>query len=204
MTQPCQPRKVAVYIRPVPRSGTGSGRMAGSVADGAAEFEAKLASLVRENGVYGAAAGVVHGDELAWSGGAGFADMAAGRPAGSDVLYRVASITKSFTGTAIMQLRDAGKLALDDPVLKWVPELAGSATPEAIGGVTIRRLLSHQARIATAPPDTDLRAGQPSDPRGACPAAGDRGGECGGRAGGAAGARGGHSRGDAQAAIPQR
>src|SRR6266700_2981124 len=54
--------------------------MAGSVADGAAEFEAKLASFVRENRLYGAVAGVVHGDQLAWSGGAGFADMAAGRP----------------------------------------------------------------------------------------------------------------------------
>src|SRR6266704_6145045 len=103
--------------------------MAGSVADGAAEFEAKLASFVRENRLYGAVAGVVHGDQLAWSGGAGFADMAAGRPAGRDVLYRVASITKTFTGTAIMQLRDAGKLDLDDPAVRWVPELAGSANP---------------------------------------------------------------------------
>src|SRR5258708_27370061 len=149
MTQPCQPRKVAVYIRPVPRSGTGSGRMAGSVADGAGEFEAKLASFVRENRLYGAAAGVVHGDELAWSGGAGFADMAAGRPAGRDVLYRVASITKTFTGTAIMQLRDAGKLDLDDPVVKWVPELAGSATPQTIRGRTIRRLPPHESRPLT-------------------------------------------------------
>ncbi len=136
--------------------------MAGSVADGAAEFEAKLASFVRENRLYGAAAGVVHGDELAWSGGAGFADMAAGRPAGRDVLYRVASITKTFTGTAIMQLRDAGKLDLDDPVIKWVPELAGSATPQTIGGVTIRRLLSHESGLVSEPPGTDFMAGQPS------------------------------------------
>ena len=136
--------------------------MAGSVADGAAEFEAKLASFVRENRLYGAAAGVVHGDELAWSWGAGFADMAAGRAAGPDVLYRIASITKTFTGTAIMRLRDAGKLDLDDPVVKWVPELADSATPETIGGVTIRRLLSHESGLVSEPPGTDFMAAQPT------------------------------------------
>ena len=136
--------------------------MAGSVADGAAEFEAKLVSFVRENRLYGATAGVVHGDQLAWSGGAGFADIAASRPAGRDLLYRVASITKTFTGTAIMQLRDAGKLDLDDPVVKWVPELADSATPETIGGVTIRRLLSHESGLVSEPPGTDFMATQPS------------------------------------------
>lgn len=136
--------------------------MAGAVADGAAEFEAKLASFVRKNRLYGAAAGVVHGDDLSWSGGAGFADMAAGGPAGPDVLYRVASITKTFTGTAIMHLRDAGKLDLDDPVVTWVPELAGSATPETIGRVTIRRLLSHESGLVSEPPGTDFMARQPS------------------------------------------
>jgi CubicO group peptidase (beta-lactamase class C family) len=132
------------------------------VADGAEQFEAKLGSFVRENRLYGAAAGVVHGDELVWAGGAGFADLAAGRHSGPDVLYRVASITKTFTGTAILQLRDAGKLDLDDPVVKWVPELADSASPETIGGVTIRRLLSHESGLVSEPPGTDFMALQPS------------------------------------------
>jgi len=136
--------------------------MAGSVADGAAEFETKLATFVRENRLYGASAGIVHGEEIAWSGGAGFADMAAGRPAGPDALYRIASITKTFTGTAIMRLRDEGKLDLDDPVVKWVPELADSATPQAIGGVTIRRLLSHESGLVSEPPGTDFLAETPT------------------------------------------
>jgi CubicO group peptidase (beta-lactamase class C family) len=136
--------------------------MAGSVADGAAEFQAKLATFVRENRLYGASAGVMRGGELAWSGGAGVADMAAGRPAGPDVLYRIASITKTFTGTAIMRLRDEGKLDLDDPVVKWVPELADSATPATIGGVTIRRLLSHESGLVSEPPGTDFLAEPPT------------------------------------------
>jgi CubicO group peptidase (beta-lactamase class C family) len=127
----------------------GSRLMTGPVAGGAEQFEAKLGSFVRENRLYGAAAGIVHGSELAWSGGVGFADLAAGRLAGPGVLYRIASITKTFTGTAILQLRDAGKLHLDDPVVKWVPELADSASPETIGAVTIRRLLSHESGLVS-------------------------------------------------------
>ncbi len=129
--------------------------MAGPVAAGAQEFEAKLAAFVKDNRLYGAAAGVVHGNELAWSGGAGFADMAARTPATPQTLYRIASITKTFTGTAIMQLRDAGKLDLDDPVVRWIPELAASGSPAKIDAVTIRRLLSHESGLISEPPGTD-------------------------------------------------
>jgi len=135
--------------------------MTGPVAGGSDQFEAKLASFVRDNRVYGAAAGVVHGDELAWSGGAGYADMAARRPSGPDVLYRIASITKTFTGTAVLRLRDEGKLDLDDQVIKWIPELADSASPETIGTVTIRRLLSHESGLLSEPPGTDWMAEPP-------------------------------------------
>src|SRR5215468_10512738 len=130
--------------------------MAGLVADGAAEFAAKLASFVKENRLYGAAAGVVHGEELAWSGGAGFADMAGRRPSRQDVLYRIASITKTFTGTAVMQLRDAGRLDLDDPAVKWLPELRSLVNPFGPAeAVTIRRMLSHESGLPAEPPGTD-------------------------------------------------
>ena len=129
--------------------------MAGPVAAGAQEFEAKLAAFVKDNRLYGAAAGVVHSDELAWSAGAGFADLAAGKQATAQTLYRIASITKTFTGTAIMQLRDAAGLDLDDPVVRWIPELAASATPAKIEAVTIRRLLSHESGLKSEPPGAD-------------------------------------------------
>jgi len=135
--------------------------MAGPVAAGAQDFQTKVASFVRENRLYGAAAGVVHGGELVWSGGAGFADAATGRAAGPDVLYRIASITKTFTGTAVMQLRDAGLLDLDDLVVKWIPELSDSASPAGIGAVTIRRLLSHESGLVSEPPGTDFLAAEP-------------------------------------------
>jgi CubicO group peptidase (beta-lactamase class C family) len=116
--------------------------MADPVAAGAAELEARLASFVTENRLPGAAAGVVHGDELAWSAGIGFADTAARRPTRAAALYRIASITKTFTGSAILQLRDAGRLDLDDPAVAYLPELRGAVSPFApIEAVTIRRML---------------------------------------------------------------
>jgi CubicO group peptidase (beta-lactamase class C family) len=129
--------------------------MSGPVAEGASEFAAKLASFVKDNRLAGTVAAVVHGDEKAWSGAAGLADIAAKRPARPDTLYRIASITKTFTGTAIMQLRDAGKLDLDDPAGLLLPELAGSGTPREMGQITIRRLLSHESGLMGDPPGTE-------------------------------------------------
>ncbi|MGZ5328984.1 MAG: serine hydrolase domain-containing protein [Actinomycetota bacterium] len=124
--------------------------------DVASKLEAKTASFVKEHRLPGAAVGIVHGDALAWSAGVGFADIAARRVPDTSTLYRIASITKTFTGTAIMQLRDEGLLHLDDPAVVHLPELAAVASPfGAIDTVTIRRMLSHESGLQTDPPGTD-------------------------------------------------
>jgi CubicO group peptidase (beta-lactamase class C family) len=74
--------------------------------------------------------------ELAWSGAAGLADCEGGVEATPEMQYRVGSITKTFTAVAVMQLRDAGKLDLDDRIGEHLPEVAK-------GSPTIRRLLAH-------------------------------------------------------------
>ena len=123
-----------------------------SLGDGiGARLEAKAASFVKEHRLPGVAVGVVHGDELVWSAGVGFADVASRRAPDATTLYRIASITKTFTGTAVMRLRDAGKLRLDDPIGRHLPELAH------LEDVTIRRLLSHESGLQSEPPDTDWR-----------------------------------------------
>jgi len=94
-----------------------------------AELEAKLASFVRQDRLPGAVAGVVCGDELTWLGGTGFAEVATGKSTDPTMIYGIASITKTFTGTAIMQLRDAGRLGLDDPAVAWLPELGSMVSP---------------------------------------------------------------------------
>jgi CubicO group peptidase (beta-lactamase class C family) len=130
--------------------------MTGLGAADATELDAKLNGFVRENRLPGAAAGVVHGDELAWLAAVGFADTASRRPSRPGTLYRIASVTKTFTGTAVMQLRDAGRLDLDDPAVAHLPELRSAVSPfTAIESVTIRRMLSHESGLAAKPPGTD-------------------------------------------------
>jgi CubicO group peptidase (beta-lactamase class C family) len=114
------------------------------------ELPARLAGVVVTNRLSGAVAGVVHGDELTWSAATGLADVTADQPVELGTLFRIASITKPFTGTAIMQLRDAGVLDLDDPAVRWLPGLRNAVSGLApIETVTIRRMLSHESGLPT-------------------------------------------------------
>jgi CubicO group peptidase (beta-lactamase class C family) len=66
------------------------------------------------------------------------------QPVVNDTIYHWASITKTFTGIAIMQLRDRGLLSLDDPLVKYIPELRLAHNPFGdITQVKIRHLMSH-------------------------------------------------------------
>jgi CubicO group peptidase (beta-lactamase class C family) len=133
--------------------------VASPLTDLAGELEAHARGFVREHRLPGVAAAVVHGDDVLWAGGEGFADITAGRRPDTRTLYRVASITKTFTGTAIVQLRDAGRLHLDDPAVAYIPELAGAAAPFGpIETLTIRRMLSHESGLMGDPPGTDWSA----------------------------------------------
>jgi CubicO group peptidase (beta-lactamase class C family) len=127
-----------------------------SVADVMPDLEARAASFVEEHRLAGAAVGVVRGDDLAWSAGFGFAEAGVLQLPQVTTLYRVASITKTFTGTAIMQLCQAGRLHLDDPAVAHLPELRRAASPFGpVETVTIRRMLSHESGLASDPPGTD-------------------------------------------------
>jgi CubicO group peptidase (beta-lactamase class C family) len=130
--------------------------MTHQIAQIADELEATAATFVKEHRLPGAAVGVVLGDDLVWSRGIGFADVEAQRAPDASTLYRIASITKTFTGTAIMQLRDEGRLHLDDPVVAYVPEVRDAASPfGSIETVTIRRMLSHESGLTSEPPGAD-------------------------------------------------
>jgi CubicO group peptidase (beta-lactamase class C family) len=90
-------------------------------------------------------AGVFRGEELVWSEAIGLADVEQGVEASPDTQYAVASITKTFTAVSVLQLRDAGKLELDDPLSKHLPE-AVHGTP------TLRRMLAHASGLQREPP----------------------------------------------------
>ena len=72
--------------------------------------------------------------------------MRRARPSAADTIFHWASITKTFTGIAILQLRDRGLLSLDDPAVKYLPELRQVHNPFGdMAQVTLRHLLSHSA-----------------------------------------------------------
>ena len=72
-----------------------------------AAVEDLLAQQFESLGAPGLAAGIVQGGELIWSGGFGVTDLETGETPNSRTIARVASITKTFTATAILQLRDS-------------------------------------------------------------------------------------------------
>ena len=94
--------------------------------------------------VPGAAWAIVLDGRVAHMGVTGLRDVATKAPVDSSSVFRIASMTKSFTAMAIMRLRDEGRLSLDEPAERYVPELKGLAYPTSDSPkITIRHLLSH-------------------------------------------------------------
>jgi CubicO group peptidase (beta-lactamase class C family) len=89
---------------------------------------------------------VVIDGRLAHVQAAGVRDRASNAPVTATTVFRIASMTKSFTTLAILKLRDEGKLSLEDPVSKWIPEFARMELPTRdTAPLRIRQLLSHSA-----------------------------------------------------------
>ena len=93
------------------------------------------------------------GGDLVLSAALGSADLAADEPLTTSHRFRVASHSKTFTATLVLQLLEAGRLRLDDPLERWVPRIAESAP--ALGGVTVRALLGHQGGVVRDGRDSD-------------------------------------------------
>jgi len=95
----------------------------------------------------GLSIGIVHGEDLIWAKGYGFADLQKKVPATPATAYRIASISKLFTATALLHLRDAGKLQLDDPVAKHLPWFRLQNKHPESPTITIRHLITHTSGI---------------------------------------------------------
>ena len=119
-----------------------------------AELAAKIALLEQwietqqvHRGIPGLAIAVVHDQELVWSCGFGVADLKTRVPVTPGTIFRIASITKTFTSTAILHLRDRGKLRLDDPVVTYLPWFTYKNRHTEGPAVTIRQLLTHTSGL---------------------------------------------------------
>jgi len=107
-------------------------------------IDAVMREFAASNNVPGMAFGVVIDGQLALSGTYGFRNPFAQAPVDENTVFRIASMTKSFTAAAILQLRDLGLLSLEDPVELYVPELKALVYPTSDSPrLTIRHLLTH-------------------------------------------------------------
>lgn len=110
-------------------------------------LSAWIESQMAYRGQPGLSIAIVHDQELVWARGFGCADREAGKPAATDTIYRIASITKTFTATAVMILRDAGKLQLDDPITRYLPWFQVKSEFEDAPPITIRHLVTHTSGL---------------------------------------------------------
>jgi CubicO group peptidase (beta-lactamase class C family) len=108
------------------------------------EIESLITAFMARNHVPGAAWGIVVDGELAHLGVSGYRDVPSKALVTRDSVFRIASMTKSFTAIAILKLRDEGKLSLDDLAEKYVPEMKNLRYPTSDSSrITVRHLMSH-------------------------------------------------------------
>jgi len=110
-------------------------------------FSAWMDGQLAYRGLPGVVVGVVSDQDLVWAKGFGFADVGAKLPMTPATKFRMASHSKLFTAIAVMQLREEGKLRLDDPVVKYLPWFKAKPAGDDDGPITIEQLLSHSSGL---------------------------------------------------------
>ena len=115
---------------------------------GWAAFARRFDAYAERHGIVGGSALLLRAGRIAGRHHYGLADRAGGRPVNDRTLFHWASVTKTLTAIAILQLRDRGRLSLDDRITRWVPELR--RVHDSAGGadsITLRMLLSHSSGL---------------------------------------------------------
>lgn len=120
------------------------------------QIEKSFSDFVAQNHIPGLAYGIVVDGGLIHSGGMGIGNVPKKSSIDKDTVFRIASMTKSFTGMALVKLRDEGKLRLDDPVTEYIPELASLVYPTRDSApITVRNVLTMSAGFPQDDPWAD-------------------------------------------------
>ena len=115
-------------------------------ADALKKFDAFYQKGMKDYQIVGGGVVIVHDEKVVDQQTYGMAHVANKYPVDKDTIFHWASVTKTLTGIAIMQLRDRGLLKLDDPIVKYVPELKAVHDPFGpMDEITIGMLMSHTA-----------------------------------------------------------
>lgn len=110
-------------------------------------IDAWLPSKIQYDRIPALSVGIIHNGKLVYKRGFGFADIELPESATPNTSYRIASISKTFTTVAIMQLVEQGKLNLDDKILKHLPWFKAKTKDSDSRNITIRQILSHTAGV---------------------------------------------------------
>ncbi len=114
--------------------------------DAMKQFKAFYLDTLKTHGIVGSTFMFLHDNEVLAKEFCGLANKEQNRKVDEDTIYQWASITKTLTGIAIMQLRDRGRLKLDDPIINYLPELRDVHNPHGeMDDITLRHLMSHSA-----------------------------------------------------------
>ena len=99
-------------------------------------FSKQLSTDLNNEGLHaGISVAVIKGNQVIWLSAYGYANTGDNTPADTNTIYRIGSITKTFTATLLMQLVQEGKIKLDDPVENYLPEiknLTATSMPERL------------------------------------------------------------------------
>jgi CubicO group peptidase (beta-lactamase class C family) len=119
----------AAAVRPSPRT--------------IAELELRVREVLTRTNTPGAGLAIVTRDSVVYAGGIGLADVERRRPATGATLFRIGSTSKAFTALAVLMLREEGKLRLDDPLRRHIPEIAFENRWESTDPVRLVHALEH-------------------------------------------------------------
>lgn len=115
-------------------------------------LEAEIARDISDRASPGISVSIVRDQETIWSQGFGYADLEGRVPASAETVYAVGSITKLFTATMLLQLRDAGKLRLDDAVQDYLPAVRVPHRHADAPAITFRHLVTHTSGLSKDAP----------------------------------------------------
>lgn len=107
------------------------------------ELKAEIKRIQQQTSVPAIGIALVNQQGNLWVDALGYKDHQGGTPAESNTLFRIGSISKMFTALGLMQLVDAGLISLDDPIKKWLPDLAYENPWESEHPIRIAHLLEH-------------------------------------------------------------
>lgn len=102
-----------------------------------------MEGFVEAKEITGAVTLVADGEKILHLSATGLADLAKNRPMAADSIFWIASMTKPITATAVMMMQEEGKLAVGDPVSKYLPEFTGEKA-----GITIQQCLTHSSGLS--------------------------------------------------------